>query len=94
MYWLGVYIMIDLICIGLHELRGTRSENYKMKNSFPQWDSNSRPLAKEAAIFSSMPRYLILNGRLKVNRVLPVLLCIYIYLYHVKYLPTVYIKLS
>ena len=42
--YLKVYVMVDFICIGLLELRGVRTENYKMKNSCPQRDSNSRYL--------------------------------------------------
>ena len=34
------YAMVDFICIGLLDLFGTRIENYKMKNSCSQWDSN------------------------------------------------------
>ena len=30
--------MVDFICMGLLDLRGTRTENYKMKNSCPQLD--------------------------------------------------------
>ena len=32
--------MVDFICLGLLDLLGTRTENYKMKNSCQQWDSN------------------------------------------------------
>ena len=32
--------MVALICMGLLDLFGTRTGNYKMKNSCPQWDSN------------------------------------------------------
>ena len=41
--------MVDFICDGLLELYlGMRVENYKMKNSFPRWDSNPVPSAYEA----------------------------------------------
>ena len=34
------YVIVDFICLGLFDLWGERTENYKMKNSCPQWDSN------------------------------------------------------
>ena len=34
------YVMINFICTGLLHLLGAQTENYKMKNSWPQWDSN------------------------------------------------------
>ena len=46
------YVMVDFICMGLLDLFGTRTENYKMKNSFPQWDSNPGPSAYEANALS------------------------------------------
>ena len=30
------YVMVDFICMGLLDLWGARTENYKMKNSCPQ----------------------------------------------------------
>ena len=42
-----VYVIVDFICMGLLEMQGARSENYKMKNSCLQRDSNSRPLGCE-----------------------------------------------
>ena len=40
----SMYVLADFNCIGLLELHGERSENYNMKHSCPQRDSNSRPL--------------------------------------------------
>ena len=54
------YVMVDFICMDLFNLFGTRTENYKMKNFCPQWDSNLGPSAYEA----NVPR---------VHLVLPVL---------------------
>ena len=34
------YVMVDFICMVLLDLCGARTENYKMKNYCPQWDSN------------------------------------------------------
>ena len=31
------YVMVDFICMGLLALFGTRTENYRMKYSCPQW---------------------------------------------------------
>ena len=44
----SAYVMVDFICMGILYLRGARTENYKMKNSCPQWDSNPGPSAYEA----------------------------------------------
>ena len=40
--------MGDFICMGLLDLWGAQTENYKMKNSCPQWDSNRGPSAYKA----------------------------------------------
>ena len=32
------YVMVNFICMDLLNLFGTRTKNYKMKNSCPQWD--------------------------------------------------------
>ena len=39
--------MVDFICMGLLDLWGARTENYKMKHFCPQWDSNPGPSAYE-----------------------------------------------
>ena len=44
--------MVDFICMGLLDLFGTRTENYKMKNSCPYWDSNPGPSTYEANALS------------------------------------------
>ena len=44
--------MVDFICMGLLDLWGARTENYNMKNSCPQWDSNPGPYAYEANALS------------------------------------------
>ena len=43
-----VYVIVDFICMGLLDLWGALKENYKMKNSSPQWDSNPVPSDNEA----------------------------------------------
>ena len=40
--------MIDFICMGLLDLWGSQTENYKMKISCPQLDSNPVPFTSEA----------------------------------------------
>ena len=40
--------MVDCICKGLLNMWWARTENYKMKNSCQQWDSNPGPSAYEA----------------------------------------------
>ena len=51
--------MVDLICMGLLELQGVQNKNNKMKNTYPQRYSNSRPLDLEATTASIMPSDLI-----------------------------------
>ena len=46
--------MVDFIYMGLLDLFGTRTENYKMKNSYPQWDLNPGPSAYEAVSNNQM----------------------------------------
>ena len=41
-------VMVDFICMGLLNLWEARTENYKIKNYFPQLDSNPEPFASEA----------------------------------------------
>ena len=40
-----MYVIVDFICMGLAELNEEHktNENYKMKKSCQQWDSNSQP---------------------------------------------------
>ena len=59
--------MVDYICMGLHDLFGTRTENYKMKNSFLQLDSNPGPSTYEANALSVEPLELINIDHLKVT---------------------------
>ena len=63
--------MVDFICMGLLELLGARTGNYKMKNSCLQWDSNSEPSAYEANALTIALQDLIYFEHLKVDRVLP-----------------------
>ena len=49
-----MYVMNDFICIGLHELQGPETENYKMKNSCPERDSKIRPLNLKATTVTIM----------------------------------------
>ena len=44
--------MVDFICMDLLDLIGTRTENYKMKNSYPQYDSNPGSSAYEGNALS------------------------------------------
>ena len=44
--WL--YIMVDFISMGLLDMWGSRTDNYKMKNSCPYWDLNQGSFASEA----------------------------------------------
>ena len=44
-----VYVMVDFICMGLLDLWGALKENYKMKNSCQQWESNPVPSDNEGA---------------------------------------------
>ena len=39
--------MVDFICMGVLDLLRTRTENYKMKSSCPQWNSNPGTSAYE-----------------------------------------------
>ena len=57
------YVMVDFICMGLLDLLGALTENYKMKNACPQLDSNPGPSAFEAMSLSV--------AYLNVDRVLP-----------------------
>ena len=41
------YVMVDFICMLSIDLWEARIENYNMKNSWPQWDSNTGPYAYE-----------------------------------------------
>ena len=42
------YVIVDFICLGLLDLLGPRTENYKMKNSCPQCGTNPGSSAYEA----------------------------------------------
>ena len=46
------YVMVDFICMGLLDMWGAQTENYKMKNSRPKWDSNLGPSVYEANALS------------------------------------------
>ena len=61
------YVMVDFICMGLLDLFGTRTENYKMKNSCPQWDSNPGPSAYAANALSVELSELINIDHLRVS---------------------------
>ena len=45
-------LIVDFICMDLLvlELQGAQTENYKMKSSCQQRDSNSRPLNRKATV--------------------------------------------
>ena len=65
------YVMVDFICEVLLELRGTLIENYKIKNSCPQRDSNPVPFACESNALTIALLDLISIEHLNVYRVLP-----------------------
>ena len=46
------YVMVDFICMGKLGLQGAKTENYKMKNSYPKRDSNSRPMTLKSSALS------------------------------------------
>ena len=51
------YVTADFICMCLLGLKGAKTKNYKMKNSCPYRDSNSRPLIlKSSAIQSDIQK--------------------------------------
>ena len=60
--------MVDFIYMGLLDLFGTLTENYKMKNSCPHWDSNPGPSAYEANALSIELLELINIDHLKVKK--------------------------
>ena len=74
--------MVDFICMGLLDLWGAQTENYKMKNSCPKWDSNSGPSTYEANMQSVELLELIYIAHLKVTAFLSEC-AIKSYLYHV-----------
>ena len=40
--------MVDYVCLCVLDLRGARTENYKMNNICQQWDLNPKPFTSEA----------------------------------------------
>ena len=60
------YIMVDFICMGLLDLLGTQTENYKMKLPCPQWDSDPGPSAYKANALSVALLELITLDHVKV----------------------------
>ena len=77
-----MYVIADFIYIGLHELQGAKTENYKMKNYYPQRDSNPILSAYEVKTLSIALLDEISIEGLNVERVL--LECaIDSYMYHV-----------
>ena len=65
------YVMVYFICEGLLEFSGTRIENYEVKNSCPQWGSNSVLSAYEANALTIGPQDMIAIDHLKIDCVLP-----------------------
>ena len=59
--------MVDFICMGLLDLGWARTENYKIKNSCPEWDSNPGPSAYEPIVLSVELLDLIKIDYLKVT---------------------------
>ena len=69
------YVIVDFICMGLLDLWGMRTVNYKMKNSCPQWDSNPGSSAYEANAVCVELLELINIDHLKVTTFYPSFLC-------------------
>ena len=71
--------MVDFIYMDLLDLWWVQTENYKMKNSCPQWDSNLGPSAYEANTLSVELLELMNIDHLKVTtfylRVLLIVTC-------------------
>ena len=44
--------MVDFICMGLLDLWGAQTDNFKMKKSCTKWDSKPGPFAYEAKSLS------------------------------------------
>ena len=65
-----MYFVVDFICMGLLDLRGEQTENYKMKNYCPQWDSNPGSSVYEAKSLSVAILGEISNEHLNIDRVL------------------------
>ena len=63
------YVTADFICMGLLGLQGAKTENYKMKNSCPYRDSNSRPLILKSSAFSMRLSSLIYKREFKTSLV-------------------------
>ena len=63
------YVTADFICKGLLGLQGAKTENYKMKNSCPYRDSNSRPLILKSSALSMRLSSLIYKRKLKTSLV-------------------------
>ena len=64
------YVMVDFICMDFLDLWGARTENYKMKNSCPQLDSNPGSSAYKASSLSVALIVEISIEHLNVDRVL------------------------
>ena len=60
------YVMVDLICMRLLDLWETRTKNYKMENSWQQWDSDLGDSTYEANELSVDLLELIYIDHLKV----------------------------
>ena len=59
--------MVDLNCMGLLDLFGTRTENYKIKSTCPQWDSNPGTSAYEVNTLSDKLLELINIDHIKLT---------------------------
>ena len=62
-------VTADFICMGLHGLQGAKTENYKMKNSCPYRDSNSRSLILKSSALSMRLSSLIYKRKFKTSLV-------------------------
>ena len=60
------YVTADFICMGLLGLQGAKTENYKMNNSCPYRDSNSRPLILKSSALSMRLSSLIYKREFKL----------------------------
>ena len=61
------YVLVDYICMGILDQWGARTENYRIKSSCQQWDSNPGPSAYEANALSVELLELIYIEHLKVT---------------------------
>ena len=57
--------MVDLIWMGYLKLQGAKTENYEMKNTYKQRQSNLRPLYHKSSAVTIRPSDMIYNRKFK-----------------------------